>query len=72
MVRSAGTGASSYDADLLRIRRVVVRIRLEAVDEAVRGADPLRFFNPGRARATAVSHDREVVIDVAPRNLLWQ
>ncbi len=68
---TCGAGTSSFDADLLRIRRIVVRIRIEATDETVRGVDPLRFSNPGRARGTAVSNDREVVIDVAPRNLLW-
>lgn len=68
---TCGSGASAFDADLLRIRRVRVRLRLEAVDERLRGQDPVRFTRPGRARSTAVSADREVVIDVAPRNLQW-
>lgn len=66
-----GAGASAYDADLLRVRRITVRLRLEAADEHLRGVDPARFTNPGRGRSTAVSPDREVLIDVTPRNLLW-
>lgn len=68
---TCGTGASSYDADLLRVRRVIVRLRLEAADDHLRGVDATRFANPGLARTTAVSPDREVLIDVTPRNLLW-
>lgn len=66
-----GAGASAYDADLLRVRRITVRMRLEAADQHLRGVDPARFTNPGLARSTAVSPDREVRIDVTPRNLLW-
>lgn len=68
---TCGSGTSAFDADLLRIRRVRVRLRLEAVDGRLRGQDPVRFTHPGLARSTAVSADREVVIDVAPRNLRW-
>lgn len=68
---TCGAGASAYDADLLRVRRVTVRLTLEAADPHLRGADPARFANPGLARSTAVSPDREVRIDVSPRNLLW-
>ena len=57
-----GSGAMQYDADLLRIRRVVVRVRVRAGS-----ACPV-----SGAVATELSHlhdEREVVIDVSLRNL---
>lgn len=65
-----GTGDTRFDADLLRIRRVVVAVRLQASDAAVRGSDPARFRQPGTARQSG-----RMVADVvwsgavAPRNL---
>jgi prepilin-type N-terminal cleavage/methylation domain-containing protein len=65
-----GVGDLQYDADLLRIRRVRVTVRLQAGDAAVRGADRLRFANPGSARRSSLAvADMTVHIDVAPRNL---
>ncbi len=65
-----GSGDTQFDADLLRVRRVRVTLRLQASDTAVRGPDRQRFANPGFARrdGTMVA-DQIVVIDVAPRNL---
>jgi hypothetical protein len=58
------------DADLFRVRRVRVRLRVQADVAAVRGGDPRRFATPG----TAVSPSREVpdldlAIEVAPGSL---
>ena len=65
-----GSGATRYDADLLRVRRVRVSLRLQAGDTAARGADG-RFRNPGTARhSAAMAPDVTVTVDVAPRNLL--
>jgi hypothetical protein len=56
-----GSGDMQYDADLLRVRRVVVRVRLTdaRVSHGVGEGSALRHLNG----------DREVVIDVALRSL---
>jgi hypothetical protein len=65
-----GMGDTQYDADLLRVRRMRVSVRLQAGDAAVRGTDRARFANPGSARRSALFvPDVTVEIDVAPRNL---
>jgi hypothetical protein len=64
-----GTGDTRYDADLLRVRRVRVSVRLQATDAAVRGTDRARFANPGSARRSALFvPDVTMEIDVVPRN----
>ena len=50
--------AVRFDADLLRIRRVRLRLRVQVAARAMRGARAL-FFAP----------DQQVVLDVTPRNL---
>ncbi len=64
------TNANRWDADLLRIRRVAVTLRVEAAAAMLRGpAGPL-FVNGGTARGgLAWVPDQEVRFDVAPRNL---
>jgi hypothetical protein len=65
-----GTGPNQFDADLLRVRRVRVALRLQASDPAVRGSDPVRFREPGIARdSSSLVPDAVVVVDVTPRNL---
>jgi hypothetical protein len=64
-----GTGASAFDADLLRVRRVRVLVRLQASDPAVRGPDRARFLRPGTARAAvSMVPDVSMAVDVALRN----
>jgi prepilin-type N-terminal cleavage/methylation domain-containing protein len=64
-----GSGDRRFDADLLRVRRIRISLRFQASDPAVRGAG-VRFANPGLARREAVMvPDRNVEIDVTPRNL---
>lgn len=59
-----------YDADLLRVRRVRVRFRVQAASAAARGVDRERFVNPGLARAAAAeAADLELEVEVSPRNL---
>ncbi len=53
-----GAHAVRFDADLLRIRRVRLRLRVQVAMPAMRGARSL-FFAP----------DQQVVLDVTPRNL---
>lgn len=65
-----GAGANAFDADLLRVRRVRVALRLQAADPAVRGLDPWRFRVPGYARASpSLVPDVGLWVDVTPRNL---
>jgi type II secretory pathway pseudopilin PulG len=56
-----------FDADLLRVRRVTIVIRVEAADAGLRGpAGPL-FARAGTA-VRGFLPDREIRFDVAPRN----
>ena len=65
-----GAGALAFDGDLLRVRRVRVRIRIQAALETNRGAGAL-FVRPGRASsAYSFVPDYEVTFDVSPRGLM--
>ena len=62
--------ANRWDADLLRIRKVAVTIRVEAASEALRGPAGLLFANAGTSRAASVwVPDQELRFEVALRNL---
>jgi hypothetical protein len=62
--------AHRYDADLLRIRRVSVTLRLEAALSALRGPAGSLFTRGGTARAAGRwLPDQEIRFDVTPRNL---
>jgi hypothetical protein len=64
-----GTNPNRYDADLLRVREVIVSIRVEAAILALRGpAGPL-FSRGGTARATRMVPDRSVRLTITPRPL---
>lgn len=59
----------TFDADLLRIRRVSCTIRLEAESAEFR-AQGNQFVSPGTSRASVKSiGDLQTTIDVAPRNM---
>jgi hypothetical protein len=59
-----------FDADLLRIRAVVVTLRVQAALDALRGPAGALFFNPGTAtNASRWAPDQAVRFQVAPRNL---
>jgi hypothetical protein len=59
-----------YDADLLRIRRIAVRLRLETSQIALRGPAGVLFSRGGSSRdATRWVPDAEIRFDVSPRNL---
>ena len=63
------TGARRFDADLLRIRQVRVRVRVEAAPDALRGgAGPLFVRAGSAARGTNLVPDQEAVLDIVPRN----
>jgi type II secretory pathway pseudopilin PulG len=62
--------ATRFDADLLRVRRVGVTLRVQAGAAALRGPAGLLFTYGGTATTTATwVPDQELRFDVAPRNL---
>ena len=65
-----GAGKNAFDADLLRVRRIRITLRLQASDRAARGLDPERFHQPGGAvKESLLVPDITATIDVAPPNL---
>lgn len=59
-----------FDADLFRIRAVVVTLRFQSAAPELRGADPRLFARPGSALGGRGSvPDHEVTFTVAPPNL---
>ncbi|MFN7915402.1 MAG: hypothetical protein U0Q55_08675 [Vicinamibacterales bacterium] len=54
-----------YDADLLRVRQVVVSLRTEAATDALRGPAGWLFARAGTARSTRVVPDRRIRLAVA-------
>ncbi len=62
--------ANRWDADLLRIRKVAVTLRVEAASAMLRGPTGPLFVNGGTARGgLAWVPDQEVRFEIAPRNL---
>ncbi len=60
-------GRLLFDADLFRVRRVRVELRLQASDARHRGRDPGLFDRPGSARHN-LAPDLFGVIEVTPRS----
>jgi hypothetical protein len=59
-----------FDADLYRLRRLRITLRVQAARAALRGVDPLLFTHPGSATSARFSlPDQEVTVDIAPPNL---
>jgi hypothetical protein len=58
-----------FDADMLRLRRVRVTVRVQVGLERLRGADPLRFARPGSGLGSRVVPDQEISFDITPRNM---
>ena len=64
------SASGRFDADLLRLRQVRIRIRAEVAPRAMRAAAGTFFTRAGAASAgTQQSPDQEAVIDIVPRNL---
>jgi prepilin-type N-terminal cleavage/methylation domain-containing protein len=58
-----------FDADLLRLRRVRVRLRAQVAAESLRGRSSL-FLRPGTSPGgERLVPDQEIRFDIAPRNL---
>jgi len=65
-----GVHAARFDADLLRIRRVRLRLRVQVALVAMRGPAGRLFAKGGTAASSDLfAPDQEVVLDVSPRNL---
>lgn len=64
---------NSYDADLLRVRKIRVTLRVQASSASMRGTNPsgmTLFVNPGIAsRPEEYLPDHEIRFEVSPRNL---
>jgi len=59
-----------YDADLLRVTLVRIRMRLESADASTRGQPGALFMHAGTSRAAGrLVPDAEIELDVAVRNL---
>ena len=59
-----------FDADLLRIRRIQVNLRVQAALSTMRGPAGVLFMNGGTATTgTKMIPDQEVTFDVTPRNM---
>jgi len=65
-----GSGSNQFDADLLRVRKVRVQLRVQAAKASLRGTDPALFKNKGSAPG-GERHvpDYRVAFEVTPRNL---
>jgi hypothetical protein len=64
-----GGGTNQFDADLLRVRKVRVTMRLQTANPAFRGSSSL-FLQPGTAKGgERFIPDYTVSFEVAPRNL---
>jgi hypothetical protein len=61
--------AFRYDADLLRVRRIDITLRVEAGPAWLRGPASVFFTRAGTAQTSRYVPDQEVTFTVAPRNL---
>lgn len=64
-----GSGATQFDADLLRVRAIRVTVRVQAALPAFRATGPA-FVRPGTSRSSARAlPDVMVMTVIAPANL---
>jgi len=65
-----GGGSNQYDADLLRVRKVRMTVRLQVGSAQLRGTDQTLWRHPGQAQAAQkLVPDYAVTFEVTPRNL---
>jgi Prokaryotic N-terminal methylation motif len=65
-----GGGNNQFDADLLRVRKVRVTMRVQAANPALRGSDTTLFKHPGTSRGgEKFVPDYTISFEVSPRNL---
>ena len=64
------TNANRWDADLLRIRRIGVTLRVESANAALRGPAGVLFAHGGTSRnGNRWLPDQQITFQVTPRNL---
>jgi hypothetical protein len=64
------SAANRFDADLLRVRRIRVTLRVESAVASLRGPAGVLFRRGGTSRAAErLVPDQEIRFDVTPRNL---
>lgn len=64
-------GGEAYDADLFRIRRIRVTLRVQVASSALRGISGTLFARGGQSTSgERFVPDQEIAFDVAPPNLL--
>jgi len=70
---SGDTLPNRYDADMLRVRKIRVTLRVQVAPDSLRGVNPngqTLFMNPGTAKAgNAYVPDQEIRFEVTPRNM---
>jgi hypothetical protein len=64
-----GSGALAFDIDLLRIRSLRVRLRLDTGVATLRGPDPSLFARPGQSQDSRVIHDVHLTVGTSLRNV---
>jgi hypothetical protein len=65
-----GASVARFDADLLRIRRVQLRLRVQVAVAAMRGPAGRLFVKGGTSSTPEFfAPDQQIVLDVTPRNL---
>jgi type II secretory pathway pseudopilin PulG len=64
-----GQAPHRFDADLLRVRRIAVTIRLETESAALRGSGPAFVTRGTSTGGTKYVPDMQVTFEVAPRNM---
>ena len=65
-----GGGSNTFDADLYRVRKVKVTVRVQTPNAMFRGLDTALFQNPGTAKSgQKFIPDLVTAIEVSPRNL---
>lgn len=64
------TAGEQFDADLYRIRKVQVQLRVQVGAAGLRGTDTLRFARPGTSTSAAqMVPDYTVSFEITPRNM---
>ena len=66
-----GSGGNAFDPDMLRIRKIEVRFRVQTGDPTLRGTDTRIFAKPGLAIGSTAGMvpDYELRYEVTPRNM---
>ncbi len=65
-----GSGSNQFDADLYRVRKVRVTLRIQTPLAALRGQNPTLFVNPGTSRTgQKFIPDLVTSFEVSPRNM---